>query len=235
MDAADTMPAMLRLQPCSAAAACIISHLSKHDKQQFSLSCKHARLLAVAAVMQLNLGHKWYSATCSPKPGNNSSSGGSAASSASGSSSCSGSGIVRSSSTGYNSSTSFPHCTCVAVRPRTMDELSNMTSALLLHKVKQLPALADLRLDLQVMQLAGQLHLLHCSDYDVLLHLSAHQLQQQQGSCLLLPMLLPTQHPTCSQVANITACYCKSKFLWAVAQYLVCTTISTAEPHSWML
>jgi hypothetical protein len=145
---------MLRLQPGSAAAACTISHLSKHDKQQFSLSCKHARLLAVAAVMQLNLGHKWYSATCSSKPGNsNSSSSGSAASSGSGSSSSSGSSSL--SSSGYNSRTSFPHCTCVAVRPRTMDELSNMTSALLLHKVKQLPALSDLRLDLQVWQLVG--------------------------------------------------------------------------------
>jgi hypothetical protein len=153
---------MLKLKPGSAAAACIISHLSKHDRQQFSLSCKHTRVLAVAAITQLNLGHKWYTSTRTIKPSNSSSSSsssssGSAASSASGSSSTSGSsGSGSSSSSGYHNRTSFPHCTCVAVRPRTMDELSNMTSALLLHKVKQLPALTDLRLDLQVRQLAGQ-------------------------------------------------------------------------------
>jgi hypothetical protein len=150
---------MLKLKPGSAAAACIISHLSKHDRQQFSLSCKHARVLAVAAITQLNLGHKWYTATRTIKPSNSSSSNGSsssAASSASGSSgTSSSSGSGSSSSGGYHNRTSFPHCTCVAVRPRTMDELSNMTSALLLHKVKQLPALTDLRLDLQVRQLAG--------------------------------------------------------------------------------
>jgi hypothetical protein len=159
MDTKDSLPAMLKLKPGSAAAACIISHLSKHDRQQFSLSCKHARVLAVAAITHLNLGHKWYTATRTIKPSNSSSSssGSSAASSASGSSgTSSSSGSGSSSSSGYHNRTSFPHCTCVAVRPRTMDELSNMTSALLLHKVKQLPALTDLRLDLQVRQLAGQ-------------------------------------------------------------------------------
>jgi hypothetical protein len=158
MDIAESMPALLKLKPGSAAAACIIGHLSKHDRQQFSLSCKHACLLSIAAITQLNLGHKWYSATRTIKPSNSSSSSsGSATSSASGSSGSSSSGSGgSSSSSGYNSRTSFPHCTIVALRPRTMDELSNMTSALLLHKVKQLPALTDLRLDLQVRQLAGQ-------------------------------------------------------------------------------
>jgi hypothetical protein len=155
------MPAMLRLQPGSTATACTMSHLSKHDKQQFSLSCKHARLLAVAAIMQLNLGHKWYSSTRSLRATTSSSSSSvSAVSSASGTSSSSGSNL---SSSGYNSRTAFPHCTCVALRPRTMDELSNMTSALLLHKVKRLPALSDLRVDLQVRLLSTTTQLQRCA------------------------------------------------------------------------
>lgn len=137
-----TDPPFLRLVPASPAVACIISHLTKCDKQQLSLSCKHAHVLLLAAVPKLNLGYKWCSACSSSRRSSSysSSSGGGSSYSTSGATSCNGS----------KGRTTFPHCTCVAVRPRTVDELSKLTSELLLHQVKYLPALSEVRLELQV-------------------------------------------------------------------------------------
>lgn len=42
------------------------------------------------------------------------------------------------------------YCTCVTLRPRTMDELTKLASLLLVHNMHHLPALTCIRLELLV-------------------------------------------------------------------------------------
>lgn len=102
---------MYHLSP-GAASACILKHLSKHDKQQFSLACKHTHVLAVATIQELCISHRWMACN--------------------------------------HHRTTLPHCTDIVLRPRTMVELSRMSSILLLRELKRLPHLSGLQLDLKV-------------------------------------------------------------------------------------
>lgn len=142
------LPALVILPP--ELAHHVLRHLSKRDKQHFALSCKHASVCALASIRSLVLSHKllahckhlklktvrrpalpradlrWHPAL----PGHLLST-------------CRAPAVLQ-----------MKYCAGVTLRPRAMDELTKLTSLLLVHNLHRFPNLTSLRLELLVGVLA---------------------------------------------------------------------------------
>lgn len=145
-------PALFSLSP--ELAHHVLQYLSKRDKQQFSLSCKHASVCALASIRSLVLSHKvlahrkalklktvrrsypvltlrWHPAL----PGHMLST-------------CRAPAVLQ-----------MKYCAGVTLRPRAMDELTKLASLLLVHNLHRFPNLTNLRLELLVGVLALRAHM----------------------------------------------------------------------------
>lgn len=151
-------PALFSLPP--ELAHHVLQYLSKRDKQQFALSCKHPSVCALASIRSLVLSHKVLAHCKSLKLK-----------------------AVRRSATalpradlrchpsllGHLLSTcrapavlQMKYCAGVTLRPRAMDELTKLASLLLVHNLHRFPNLTNLRLELLVGVLALRAHM-HCT------------------------------------------------------------------------